>query len=135
MVRQGDTTFQGQASILPIIKVGFISRDTSLAASTVAYTGIGFKPGFLRVYYCQEDSHPAGRAGIGWHLNWSISDYEAVIAGSYEITQANMIQSYQSSGVVGYGHIDSLDSDGFTISWGKTGAASGNLNVLYEAYK
>lgn len=108
-----------------------ITRVKDAASGNVAYTGVGFKPSALVAFTQEQGGAYAGSIGLG-------------IVGS----QKAMIRSEEggSFGMIGFGFIDatndghvnnqtatvaSLDSDGFTLAWTKSGAGSNaDIDVL-----
>jgi hypothetical protein len=138
----GDITVKDQAvlrtdGVGSIIKVGVINRLYTTAPSTVAYTGVGFKPSNVLFIAADEGSHPTGSFSIGLSANnHSWNDYGAVTADSWDMSAGNAaIRSYKSGGEILTGSVDSMDTDGFTITWTKTNSPTGNLDILYMAFK
>lgn len=108
-------------------KVVMFSRDTTAASGSQAITGVGFKPRAIicfsnegsvtvremSVGFCDSALGQACMFGIGDNAGFSYSP--------------NMIFEYQSTENTYVGAISSLDSDGFTVAWTKTGSPSGTL--------
>jgi hypothetical protein len=109
MVRQGDTTFQDEAAILPGSFVGGFTRDSVAATGVVAITGVGFRTNQNCVYEVG--------SGVYAHNSTSAFHYEP------------------SSGNHQDGIVTSFDADGFTISWTKTGSPTGNARIKFMAFK
>ena len=115
-------------------KVGSFTRDTALASGSQAVTGIGFKPKAVIFLSCQ--STVVGEAS--WGLddgsnpeviyddhNDNVDEY--VYDGSFSIYDE------EGGGAFYTGKINSMDADGFTVGWTRTGAPTGTVTVIYLA--
>lgn len=119
-------------------KVGGFTRDTTLATGTQAITGVGFRPRSVIFFMAQPGT---GEASFGFSdnnltqtsgENYCVNSRTATSAGTFYSNSA-AIFSYESSGDYYSGSIDTLDSDGFTINWTKTGSPSGTIEIAYLA--
>jgi hypothetical protein len=117
-------------------KIGQFTRDTSLASGTQAITGVGFEPRVV-IFLGVLDA-AAGQMSVGFDdvtNHHCIMDYTNV-SPNYWLAQNNLsINLFQASGVAYTGKIQSMDSDGFTILWTKTGAKTGTAYIFYLAIK
>lgn len=100
-----------------------ITRDLSLATGSVAYTGVGFKPRSLEIVGVI-DSAPNGSWG---QADVSLAGSSAtVMSGGTLYNWATQPFSMAISGVDYHtATITSYDTDGFTLSWTKTGTPTG----------
>jgi hypothetical protein len=116
------------------VHLGEFSRDTATATGTQAVTGVGFKPSniiFLSIV--------AGTAqvSIGFGnvtTNECALNKHDIHAGQWSFT-TSAVYLAQAAGINYTGAVTSLDSDGFTISWTKTGAKTGSVRVYYMAIR
>ena len=106
-------------------------HDLTAATGTVALTGVGFVPQLI-IFICNKDQELAG--GIGFstgsgvnNWGWYFEDDSAETSGN-----ANSYFSYYWSS--GGGHyksfaVNSLDADGFTVGFTKTGTTTGSYYI------
>lgn len=114
-------------------KVGNFTRDTSTASGTQAVTGVGFQPRAV-IFLANQSGTKEMSVGVDDGTTKGCV-YQQTTAGNFGVN-ANAIVADESSGVNNYiGSISSLDSDGFTISWTKTGSPTGTLSVYYLALR
>ncbi len=119
------------------VKVGSLTRDTSLASGTQAVTGVGFKPSaviFLANVIDTTQDSIGYDDGTNKQVLYSVYLY---IAGAHRLGGSNSILLVQDNNIAIYysGYISSLDSDGFTITWTKTGAKTGTADIAYLAFR
>ena len=128
-------TSDGNAPQSAFFKHSNFTRDTSLASGTQAVTGVGFQPKAVVFFSCQDNL--AGRASWGVDdgtNSHSIRDSSTIANNQYNQENGAIVD--QQSGSQQYkGVINSLDSDGFTIGWTKTGSSTGTLRVIYLAIR
>jgi hypothetical protein len=102
------------------IKLLSISRDLSLADEDVSYSGVGFTPSILLIY-----ARVAGYATSSWGFAKDNANQRCYFAGettnklwSYEDT----IWAFNDANTDGQeGWLLTIDTDGFTIGWYKSG--------------
>jgi hypothetical protein len=106
-----------------------LTRDTSLASGSVAYTGVGFKPTAL--IFCISDG--ANRMSVGFidaaKSGISLSPWTAGYANWAALSG---IGAYVVDGTAANhatASVASFDADGFTLSWVKTGSPTGTQTV------
>lgn len=108
------------------------TRDTSTATGTQAITGLGFKPSALSIVSYQEGTDEA---------SWGFDDgtfrkcLSMASTGVFEGNGANSIYDNEGGGNAYTGYVQSFDSDGFTISWTRTGTPTGNYISRCLAYR
>ncbi len=113
-------------------KVVTITRAMDAATGTVAYTGLGFKPKALIAV-----------AGVSTakliYACWGITDGATSGNLSYysalgdEQLYTDLIGMYESASLSQRAQLNSLDTDGFTLDWlrtGTTSAGSGEIKIL-----
>jgi hypothetical protein len=122
------TEFSPQGGIERIKQITF-NKDTADATGTTAYTGVGFKPTAAVATACIDNSDEwsvgvSDGGGASSTNEGGVADRNGVSATQHE-PLGTFIGLKQSSGVSYGGIISSLDADGFTVSWTKTGAKTG----------
>ncbi len=114
-------------------KVGVFTRDISLASGTQAVTGLGFQPDvviFMAALNTTTDTVSLGADGASGTGVIFQRGTSWLGSGSYSI------QLETTAGTNYYsGYIFSRDSDGFTLSWTKTGSPTGTASITYTALK
>lgn len=114
---------------------GSFTRDQATATGTQAITGVGFKPSSVIMFVNDPDDAGEGSWGFSDGTNnHCMTDRNNVTAGSYE-TNTSMVYILQSSGNTYRGDISTFDSDGFTISWTRTGTPTGVMAGSFIAYR
>jgi hypothetical protein len=129
------TNFQLLSRIGMLLKTGSFTRDISLASGTQSITGIGFSPKI--VIFLATVNVAAGKMSIGINIPSAgvcLYDANSSVAGSYGYDD-NAIVMYTDSSNKYQGVIQNMDSDGFTISWTKTGSLTGTVGVKFLAIK
>jgi len=108
-------------------KVGLEVRDMAAGNGDVSYTGYGFQPTALLVFACHE-------SGSVIELSQGFSDSAKNKAIIYQRTSAvagsnSYVLLVQNAGGDNYQFavVKSYDADGFTLTWTKGGAPTGNL--------
>jgi hypothetical protein len=115
-------------------KVGSFTRDTSLASGTQAITGVGFQPRAV-ILLASVDGTPEVSIGFTDGVTSGvIYNYHNVTANAWTV-YTSIIALVQSAIINLLGTLSSLDADGFTISWVKTGAKTGTATIKYMAIR
>ena len=109
---------------------GLITRDTTLASSTVNVTGIGFRPKAIQGWTADLSGvdnlcHTAFLPIVGGSNAQGFYNHRAGVPGDW--FQSDQISIWTtSSGNSVNGIITSFDADGFTIDWTKVGSPTAN---------
>ena len=115
-------------------KVGSFTRDTILASGTQAVTGVGFTPKAVLFFALQNQSREISWGFDDGTIAQSTYDDQAS-AGTYQ-TSSISISDEETSGTTAYeGIVSSFGSDGFTITWTKTGSPTGTLTIAFLAFR
>jgi hypothetical protein len=131
-----DFSTPGQAKATAVgsgvsLKVGSFTRDLSTATGTAAVTGVGFQPVALIL--------GAGIQGSGaafWSVGFSDASSNtsiSVLSGSGFSQNAFCIAVGTSGAAFQTATVDSMDSDGMTLGWTKTGSPTGTATIAYIA--
>lgn len=137
MVRVGDLTKDGDSSVLayPFYQTRRINRTATDAAGDVSYTGIGFIPRMIMFNGVKSSSSAATDTRcIGFSSETGVANndqcYVASENGSYLASGQYSFISYEGLSLGSAAYIKSFDDDGFTLTWIKQGAPSGNLAIM-----
>lgn len=113
-------------------KIGSFSRDTTTASGTQAITGVGFKPSAV-IFFSNINTTTA--VSVGMDNTTTTTNYFGTGSGNFAGSGSASITGYVSGGNTYDGKITSMDDDGFTITWTKTGSPTGTLSCLYLAIR
>lgn len=114
-------------------KVGAFTRDVSAASGNVATTGVGFLP---KVLVIMGVINAAPQMSIGFYdgtahgcIAMYTNDAWTYTASYITFCQFGSGSSEQKASVA------SLDADGFTLTWTKTGTPTGTFAMYYLAFR
>ena len=116
--------------------MGQFTRDTSTATGTQAVTGVGFTP--KAVFFLSAQDGAAGEMSVGYDDGTSsqaVRDDNGELTDTWTGSASFSINDNQSTGNVYTGEITTLGTDGFTITWTRTGTPTGTLSVNYLAMR
>jgi hypothetical protein len=120
-------------ALSPRINVGSFTRDMTAATGSQAITGCGMTPKAVFFFGCVASS--VGTMSIGVYdgtTNACILDNHNLVADTWApSTPAIFLR--QGSSNDQYASVASLDSDGFTLSWTKSGTPVGEATIKYLA--
>jgi hypothetical protein len=121
---------------LPAPKNAIVTRDVSTASGTQAVTGVGFKPRWVKftTYYVNGSSQATVQMCWGADNGTNRTNVYTGSDGKAGGGAGDSIFLFISAGNAYSGLISSMDTDGFTITWTKTGTVAGTLGIMYEAY-
>lgn len=116
------------------MKVLGATRDLTAAGAPtdVAYTDVGFKPGAILSLatvpathtWCVGAASGAAEQGVIWSLVANYLSYASALLG-IAVDGSN----YQSA------TLKTFDSDGFTLTWTKTGSPTGTANIIFLCFR
>lgn len=108
------------------------TRVLTAATGDVAYTGYGFQPDYLIIF---------GKITSGM-LSWGtlgVSAFEIGLRSNYTGSTFyyldNILTFKTASGDQQYASVKSLDADGFTLTWTKSGTPTQTANLSVWAFK
>lgn len=113
-------------------KVGSFTRNTTVASGTQSITSIGFKPS-------EVDFIASGQPGNFFSTGYDDGVNSVVLAnytpsGKFYIITGLSIWAVNDSSNQYYAHVQSMDTDGFTLVWTKAGnPLLGTMTVGYNA--
>jgi hypothetical protein len=134
----GDQTKQDASVQGPEPFIGSTSRTNTTANGTQSITGVGFRPTWVMC---------SGTAGGGGDTDSASFGFATSTTGraqfhnhSGNATQKNvdddsLIRYVDSATILNEGNLTSMDADGFTITWTKTGAPTGNTLLRFICFK
>ena len=135
MVLIGDLTKTDESVQSPVPFISSFSKSLTDATGTQAIIGIGFRPSYVQ-FFC---GSPSGVVASWGFDNGSVA--RGVCHndpnGPNEVTTTADAMRLVTSvlNAVMTGVIQTMDVDGFTISWTRTNAPTGTVNVNFIAYK
>ena len=112
---------------------GSFTRDMTLAAGTQAITGVGFSPKSAEFFGSKIGANAGVTLGFSTAAVHGSVD-ESDVANVWAASIARSIQ-FEATGVEYKGYVSSFDSDGFTITWEKTGSPTGTLTINYRVLR
>jgi len=116
------------------IKIGTFTIDVTTATGTQAITGVGFVPKTVQFMYTIDQTTETGLGYDDGTLHYSMAHYGVT---NWTISASGSIYPQQIDGGANnyLGYIQSMDADGFTISWTKGGSPTGTLTIYYTAFR
>jgi len=129
----GDITKQGQGNYLPVPAVEIGSRDLTLATGTQSFTGIGFKPSAIYAFGAEAvvaDLLAMGLINVNDQINRGLS----IDQNGNTATEDEFLAFRETTGEV-LGRVTSFDTDGFTITWTRTGSPTGTASFRFLIFK
>lgn len=118
------------------MKAGSFTRDMTAASGSAAVTGVGFKPRAV-IFLAGDPSSAADNASVGIDDGaspGSLANLNSISAGKWFVP-ASSIYLFQGASTSQVGSISSMDDDGFTVSWTKTGSPTGTMTIRYLAIR
>jgi hypothetical protein len=133
-MKQGDVATQDEAVILPANFIGQFDHDVSVD-SAQGVTGIGFRPS--SVIFLANVNTGGGNASIGFgnltqdkcimNVNEQTPDaWSRATVSAFVMLGAAAENSFT---------VTSLDIDGFTVTWSKSGTPTGTARTMFMAFK
>lgn len=116
------------------VAVGSFTRDTTIASGTQAVTGLTFTPRAVIFLGIQNSSREMS-IGLDMQSASAVIIDDPNSAGTYTQDDVNSIYDYESVGNTYTGEISSFESNGFTVTWTKTGTPTGTYNIKYLAFR
>jgi hypothetical protein len=124
-----------------LAKTATFTRDMSLASGTQAITGVGFTP--IAILFWAKESSVVGVASWGFTHgstnpeNMTMRDSELTVASAYVGNAGGCIHVQKNvPNTDNYrAFLTTFDSDGFTLTWTRTGTPTGTLTVNYLAIR
>ena len=115
-----------------LFKVGAFTRDTSLASGNQAITGVGFQPKAVVFLACVPS---AFIFSVGLDTQAARESIRTEDATTFTGVAAAGISLHTNSANVYSGAITTLDADGFTVAWTRTGTPTGLAQIKYLAMR
>lgn len=117
------------------MKIGTFTYDTSTASGTQAITGVGFKPSKIIFLINVPNTSEVSIGFSDGSVNYSIYNTYAAAAGQWSVITSSVLTLLQTAVISLTGTISALGSDGFTITWTKTGSKTGTATIIYLALR
>lgn len=116
------------------VKVGTFTRDTSMASGTQAITGVGFTPRAIMFLANQASTTESSVGFSDGSAHQCLTDRGADGVGQSTLN-AVAIFLYENGAAYTTATVQSLDTDGFTLNWTKTGSPTGTGDIAYLAFR
>jgi hypothetical protein len=118
------------------MKIGTLTYDLTTASGDVGITSVGFKPSHV-IFLAAVESDVNSLFSIGFSdgtVHYALG--QAAITAPYMVVPTNVALYYRSA-TADYqlGIVKTMDVDGFTITWTKTGTPTGTLGIHYMAFR
>lgn len=111
------------------IKVITATRDLSAASGDVSYSGVDFKPSAMIAMAGVDASTTISHGFIAGTIDANMAwNYSA--ASAWNVNNACVILAYVSSAYQ-MAVLKTWDTDGFTLTWTKSGSPTGTLNMSF----
>jgi hypothetical protein len=116
-------------------KTGQTTRDLTTASGSQAITGVGFKPRYVHII-ANVPANAMASIGMddGATASCIFNDHNAAANIWNRSTALSVFLRATSTPAQQTASISSMDSDGFTLNWTKTGSPTGTANIFYTAY-
>lgn len=117
----------------PSVKVGYFTRDISLAAGTQDVTGLGFTPRWVMLM----GAVPGANIRASWGFsdltsNTAQYDDTGTSADTYNYTNAHALMMRNTNATEAMASVSGI-SDGFRLTWTKSGSPTGTARIHYLA--
>lgn len=123
----------GQVDVKYRVFKGSLTRDLSAASGDVSYAGVGFKP-HLIIFMGAVASTTKACWGIATEAGQFSLDQDAPDGVDWMITDLTQCIGFiQAVGDLHVALLKSMDADGFTLTWAKSGAPTGSATIGYVA--
>jgi hypothetical protein len=110
-----------------------INRNMATATGTVNYIGFGFKPSRVITFMSVQGTSQCSWSTVTEDLEAQCI-YGTSSVGIFTGNNVNWVRA--DNGANDYeGDITSLDADGFTVDWTRTGTPTGTIQARIMAYK
>jgi hypothetical protein len=117
------------------VKIGSFTRDISTASGTQTITGVGFQPQAVIFIASVPDSFYASVGFDNAVTHASIFNYPVNVVGHWNPSVANSIAFFVNGAPSYVGYTQSMDADGFTLNWTKSGLPTGTAYIIYLALR
>ena len=109
----------------------FLTYDLSTASGTVVVTGVGFTPKLINFF---SSATPAASWGVDDGITPRVTFvYDNGVVGAYGSSTNASITIFTSAGNLVQGRVSVFGTDGFTITFTKTGSPTGTATINYSA--
>ena len=113
--------------------VGSFTRDTETASGDQSITGVGFTPKALLFIGGQNQSSEVAWGLADASTEYGLADRQGNVADTYGTSTSRWGTFIQTGSLEYQGVVKTMDSDGFTITWTRSGTPSGTLTIGYLA--
>ena len=116
--------------------IGSFTRDISTASGTQVITGVGFEPKSIDIITLVDSVAGLASWGVVSGLtDRCMFDLNNSTANSYSWEGGSSITLLVGASDVYKGQVSAVSSDGFTVTWTKTGTPTGTAVILWRAFR
>lgn len=122
-------------------KIITATRNMTAAGGNVSYTGVGFQPTSIIVFYYITDTKTSGWGMVDSSKNtgqFRMVGDTGNYRGNNDSAGGGGFFIFASTGAADvdqYAGLSSFDSDGFTLTWSKRGSPTGTLNLYFLCFR
>ena len=123
---------------VPMVSIGTFSIDSVTASGTQQITGIPFKPRAFTFFMAKDtggDNTASWGVDNGTTAMVTFTPNTGDTSGNFEFESGFSIYLVNSSTTSYTGVVSARNDDGFTITWTRTGAPTGTINIAYAAFR
>lgn len=115
--------------------IGTFTRDISTASGNQSVTGLGGKPKWIMFAAAVSTGAAQSCVGVDDGTNrWVWNNLTASAAGTFQLQTASSLILQTSGGDLASAIVASFDTDGFTLTWTKTGAPTSTATIGFVAF-
>ena len=112
-------------------KVGSLTRDMTAVSGSVAYTGVGFKPKAIAFTGGVNATTDIMIAGFDDGTTRGATAFNPGSAGTGQINGSSSVFLPSAAATSQMAVVTTFDTDGFTLTWTKTGSPSAGTATIY----
>jgi len=109
------------------------TRDMAAASGNVAYTGLGFRPTSIILFYAISSTFTFGMGSADSAKAVNTVGNDA--SGNMRPNGGYLVTAYTSPSVSQLATISTFDADGFTLTWTKNGSPTGTLSLYFLCFR
>jgi len=112
--------------------IGSTTRNLTTESGTQVITGVGFTPKIIDFIYADDVTIKSGQGWDNGTSHKALVWAHGLTANTFAVDPSYSIVVYVDGSNYYKGQVTTLGSDGFTITWEKTGSPTGTLNIVYK---
>lgn len=116
-------------------QVGTFTREMTDASGNQVLTGVGFAPKALIMLAIVTSTSQLSIGFVVSGANVCLINFDSSVPGAWSFSSTQSVYMDGGAGVSYIGVVNALGTDGFTVTWTRSGAPSGTIQVLYLAVR